>query len=49
VYPSFSSLAFGGTLLAMTLNEFLESLNAAEPSADFGPALTGLWWDAKGD
>jgi len=33
----------------MTLNEFLESLNAAEPSADFGPALTGLWWDAKGD
>ncbi|HTM37904.1 MAG TPA: hypothetical protein VL156_14225 [Terriglobales bacterium] len=49
MYPSFSSLAFGGTLLAMTLNEFLESLNAAEPSADFGPALTGLWWDAKGD
>ena len=33
----------------MTLNEFRESLKASEPPPDFGLALRGLWWDAKGD
>lgn len=33
----------------MTLTEFRESLKAAEPPADLGLALAGLWWDAKGD
>ena len=38
-----------GTLFGMTLHEFRESLKAAEPPADLGLALSGLWWDAKGD
>jgi hypothetical protein len=25
------------------------SLSREEPPAGLGPALTGLWWDAKGD
>ena len=33
----------------MTLHEFRESLRASEPPANFGLALGGLWWDAKGD
>jgi hypothetical protein len=33
----------------MTLNEFRESLAAAEPPAGLTDALAGLWWDAKGD
>lgn len=33
----------------MTLQEFRESLAAAEPPRRLGFALTGLWWDAKGN
>jgi hypothetical protein len=33
----------------MTLHEFRQSLTAAEPPAGFTLALTGLWWDGKGD
>jgi hypothetical protein len=33
----------------MTLNEFRQSLTATEPRAGLTHALTGLWWDAKGD
>jgi hypothetical protein len=33
----------------MTLQQFRNSLGADAPSADVGLALTGLWWDAKGD
>lgn len=33
----------------MTLEEFRESLSRAGPPADLDLALTGLWWDAKGD
>ena len=33
----------------MTLEEFRESLSRAEPPAGLDLALTGLWWDAKGD
>jgi hypothetical protein len=33
----------------MTVDDFRQSLTAAEPPAELTPALTGLWWDAKGD
>ena len=33
----------------MTLNDFRQSLTAAEPPAGLTLALAGLWWDAKGD
>ena len=33
----------------MTLQEFRESLALDAPPAGIGMALTGLWWDAKGD
>ncbi|MGA2647460.1 MAG: hypothetical protein ABSF15_22375 [Candidatus Sulfotelmatobacter sp.] len=33
----------------MTLDDFRQSLTAAEPPAEVTPALAGLWWDAKGD
>jgi hypothetical protein len=33
----------------MTLDEFRQSVTAAEPPAGLTCALTGLWWDAKGD
>jgi hypothetical protein len=33
----------------MTLDDFRQSLTAAEPHAELTLALAGLWWDAKGD
>jgi hypothetical protein len=33
----------------MTTDQFRDSMKAAMPPADLGLALTGLWWDAKGD
>ena len=33
----------------MTLEEFKNSLAASAPPADLNSALTGLWWDSKGD
>ena len=33
----------------MTLEEFRESLCDDEPPVGLDLALTGLWWDAKGD
>ena len=33
----------------MTLDDFRNSLTAAEPPTKLTPALAGLWWDAKGD
>ena len=33
----------------MTLDEFRASLKGDAPPADLNFALTGLWWDAKGD
>ena len=33
----------------MTLDEFRQSLNAAEPPAGLTLALQGLWWDGKHD
>ena len=33
----------------MTLEEFHTSLARAEPPTDLDLALSGLWWDAKGD
>ena len=33
----------------MTVREFRDSLTAAEPPRDLSAALSGLWWDAKGD
>jgi hypothetical protein len=35
--------------LEMTLDEFRQSLIATEPPAGLSHALTGLWWDAKGE
>jgi hypothetical protein len=35
--------------LDMTLDDFRQSLTAAEPPAGLTLALAGLWWDAKGD
>jgi hypothetical protein len=33
----------------MTLDEFRQSLANAKPPTGLSQALTGLWWDAKGD
>lgn len=33
----------------MTLEEFRLSQSSNNPPADLSHALTGLWWDAKGD
>jgi hypothetical protein len=33
----------------MTKEEFQQSLAAIEPPAGLSPALTALWWDARGD
>ncbi|HKS97689.1 MAG TPA: hypothetical protein VJV74_16360 [Terriglobia bacterium] len=33
----------------MTLQEFRDSLSREKPPAGLSRALTGLWWDAKGD
>jgi len=33
----------------MTVDDFRQSLTAAGPPAELTLALTGLWWDAKGD
>ena len=33
----------------MTLDEFRQSLTAAEPPAGLSHALAGLWWNGKGD
>lgn len=33
----------------MTLDEFRNSLTAAEPPSTISLPLAGLWWDAKGD
>jgi hypothetical protein len=35
--------------LAMTAQEFRNSLELDRPSEELSPALAGLWWDAKGD
>lgn len=36
-------------LLIMTLKEFRQSFAREDPPAGLALALTGLWWDAKGD
>src|ERR1035441_2547725 len=33
----------------MTVDDFRQSLTAAKPPAELTLALSGLWWDAKGD
>jgi hypothetical protein len=33
----------------MNLDDFRQSLTAAEPPAGLTLALAGLWWDGKGD
>ncbi len=33
----------------MTVDDFRQSLTAAQPPAELTFALVGLWWDAKGD
>ena len=33
----------------MTVENFRGSLAASEPPANLTPALTALWWDARGD
>lgn len=33
----------------MTLQEFLESLSRPQPPTGLDLALSGLWWEAKGD
>ena len=33
----------------MTVDDFRQSLTAANPPAELSLALVGLWWDAKGD
>lgn len=35
--------------IKMTLDDFRKSLTATEPPAGLSHALTGLWWDRKGD
>ena len=35
--------------LTVTLEQFRRTLTATEPPAGLMHALTGLWWDAKGD
>jgi len=36
-------------IFRMTLDEFRQSLTATEPPSGLSQALTGLWFDAKGD
>jgi hypothetical protein len=33
----------------MTFDDVLRSLTATEPPAGLTRALTGIWWDGKGD
>ena len=33
----------------MTLDDFRQSVRSDKPPGNLGFALTGLWWDAKGD
>ena len=33
----------------MTLGDLKASVSKAEPPAEIEPALTALWWEAKGD
>ena len=33
----------------MTIDEFQRSTSVDEPPANLTPALTALWWDARGD
>ncbi len=33
----------------MTLSEFRESVQLEKPPANLGVAVTGLWWDGRGD
>ncbi|MGB8579716.1 MAG: hypothetical protein WCD47_02755 [Candidatus Sulfotelmatobacter sp.] len=33
----------------MNMDDFRQSLTAAEPTVGLSHALIGLWWDAKGD
>lgn len=33
----------------MTVDDFYHSLADSSPPAELGPALAGLWWDARGD
>ncbi len=33
----------------MTLDQYRDSLKGDQPPAGLDPALTALWWDAKGD
>jgi hypothetical protein len=33
----------------MTFDDFYHSLTASQPPAELTRALSGLWWDAKGD
>ena len=42
-------LIFGPSLYHshMTLQQFRDSLTAAEPPRDLGLALSALWWDAN--
>jgi hypothetical protein len=49
--PSNSSASYPFAIhpLLMTLDDFRNSLAAQKPPGDFGSALTGLWWDAKGN
>ena len=35
--------------VTMSLDDFRQSLTAAEPPAELTLALSGLWWDGKGD
>ena len=52
-FKSMRTQAFRGRLgqqaAFMTLEEFQQSLKDTEPPVKLTPALTGLWWDAKGD
>ena len=33
----------------MTFNEFLASIDNAQPASEFSETLRSLWWDKKGD
>jgi len=35
--------------MGMSFDQFRQSLRENTPADGLGPALTGLWWDAKGD
>ena len=39
----------GSVRVTMTFQEFQQSLTGTHPPDGLTPALTGLWWDAKGD